>query len=399
MESLGSRRVFWSIAAAATVVGACDLSGGPHDVDARGGRNDLRDASFWPTCEVGDAEVRLGAVEGRGEDLFFGVVAVRFLPSGGLAVLNRRTQQVRLYSAEGRLQATLGGRGDGPGELRDPIAMEVSGDSVAVWDWRQSRVTLFPLSGGDPRTVRLTPSPPNPAEFFGIASEPRRLILGARPLSEVGRTPDDGQQNLQVLSYAPTGEVTDTVEVIPDGKILWIDEARREAGQPWFQGRALFTARGNRLYTTTGTAPVVGIRPLSELDRSDTLTWMAPDRRVRSEHVDTFKSATRRRFADNPVLAARLERRWSALPPADSFPALSSISADDQGNVWIQQFLRPGATEQIWWHFGPDGAFRCAIPFPVRFEPSEFRKDAVVGVARDEMGVEFVEVRPISAPN
>src|SRR5690606_27165102 len=99
------------------------------------GSNDLSNEDTWAVCDVSPPVVRMGSADGQGDYLFFGVEDGRFLPDGGVAVLNRYSQEVRLYSSEGRFIRALGGRGDGPGELRDPISIDLVGsDSLAVWD-------------------------------------------------------------------------------------------------------------------------------------------------------------------------------------------------------------------------------------------------------------------------
>lgn len=68
---------------------------------------------------------------------------------GELLAAEMMEGQVNIYNADdGRLRRILGGRGDGPGELRMPVsARRTANGSVAVADIAQARITFFPPTG------------------------------------------------------------------------------------------------------------------------------------------------------------------------------------------------------------------------------------------------------------
>lgn len=372
------------------------------DAAVPGAFNDLSDPSSWITCEVGPAEVRMGSAGGQGEYLFFGVTGALFLPDGGMAVLHRSSQEVRLFDEEGRSRGALGRAGDGPGELRDPIALALLGpDSLAVWDWRQGRVTVFALPDGGSRSIRLEPPAVNPTGSFGVVDRgdaARTFLIGSNPTAHFGADRDGGHQSLHVLEYSSEGHLLDTLRILPYGRTLWVDQANREVGQPWFQAQGRFRSRDGLLYTALGDTTEVEVTVLTDTGAPRLVTWVSPDRRVLTEHVQARREETFRRFEGNPYLTERLERVWNTMPIEPRFPAMDAVIPDEAGRIWIREYPRPGQAGQNWWLFDAEGAFRCAARFPDRFEPHDFRGNSVLGVFRDEFDIEVVEVRPIEPP-
>ncbi|HEX6746508.1 MAG TPA: hypothetical protein VF092_04375 [Longimicrobium sp.] len=67
---------------------------------------------------------------------------------GSLYVTDAFLGRVLRFSADGRLLRGYGRRGDGPGELRDPGAVEVAGDEIVVADVGAHRLTRFGRDDG-----------------------------------------------------------------------------------------------------------------------------------------------------------------------------------------------------------------------------------------------------------
>ncbi|MEX2374383.1 MAG: 6-bladed beta-propeller [Dehalococcoidia bacterium] len=366
------------------------------------GPNDLRVESTWTSCDVSSAVVRMGSAEGQGAYLFFGVEDARFLPDGGAAVLNRSSKQIRLFDSSGRFVRTLGGRGDGPGELRDPIAIDLlRSDSIAVWDWSQGRITVYAWADGGHRSVLLSSPAVNPTGSFGTVDRGEKgttFLIGSNPQAHFGGDTEGGHHFLHILQYSSQGHLLDTLRVLPYGRSLWVDEANREVGQPWFQPRGLFHVRDGLLYTATGDTSQVQVTALTGPGAERTVNWTSPDRGIRPEHLQAHRAETFRRFEGNEYLTQRLQKVWNTMPSANRFPALGELIADEAGRTWIKQYPRPDQSSQAWWLFDVDGDFQCAARFPNRFDPLDFRGESVLGLFKDSLDIEFIEVRSITPP-
>jgi len=66
---------------------------------------------------------------------------------GRIAVLDASNYRVQVFDAEGRFLATMGGQGQGPGELGQSVALLVEDDSLMVWDVVNRRTTRWSLDG------------------------------------------------------------------------------------------------------------------------------------------------------------------------------------------------------------------------------------------------------------
>ena len=118
---------------------------------------------------------------------------------------------------------------------------------------------------------------------------------------------------------------------------------------------------------------------------------------MRKEHVEAHRAARLEGADDRAVPLIR--KRLDAFPPKDAFPAVTEIRIDPQGRIWIRTFARPGSTANEWLGFAETGAFICSLSVPSALTVFRFDSSAVVGVRRDEMDVESVEVTPFTFPS
>ncbi len=84
---------------------------------------------------------------------FLRISGLARLASGGIAVANGATAEIRLFTGTGGYLRTLGRRGGGPGEFRAISWMGVSGDTILVADRTGARITRY-LKGLCPASCR-----------------------------------------------------------------------------------------------------------------------------------------------------------------------------------------------------------------------------------------------------
>ena len=111
----------------------------------------------------------IGALEGDEEELFDAVADVALVADSVLAVLDSGWNRVRYYDLDGRLIETVGGTGQGPGELERIQGSWVDARGrLGVIDEGQRRVTLYGPDG----SFQDRPFPPDPTE----PHEPLHLV-------------------------------------------------------------------------------------------------------------------------------------------------------------------------------------------------------------------------------
>ena len=115
---------------------------------------------------------RIGDELGVADHEFDGVVGALRLSDGRIAVANQGTNELRWYSKDGVYLFSVGYQGEGPGEFELIRSLFwLPGDSVAVYDTRQARVSEFGPDGSLARTVRIDPN-----RFQDGGSRPRPIM-------------------------------------------------------------------------------------------------------------------------------------------------------------------------------------------------------------------------------
>lgn len=165
-------------------------------------------ASVWG---AGDAwrleeELRLGSMMDDGPEAFGGVRALLTDDDGGLYVLDSQAQEIRVFGPDGRHLRTIGRKGEGPGELKDAIAMGWGpAGELRVVDLGNARISDFTPEGdfltGHPQRGGFFMYP-WPGTF-----EPDGSLITVAP---VGR---DGEFRPVLLDYDAAMQVTDTLEL------------------------------------------------------------------------------------------------------------------------------------------------------------------------------------------
>jgi hypothetical protein len=88
-----------------------------------------------------------------------------------------------------------------------------------------------------------------------------------------------------------------------------------------------------------------------------------------------------------------LRRDYEASSHAPVFPALEArLVIDAQQRVWLGEYVRPGDREQHWWMFTVDGRMVGHVAVPASLTVTDAGTDYVLGVWRDEDGVQTVRL-------
>jgi len=182
-------------------VGAC----GPAD---DGVTEDGREAAAWSLEEVR----RVGGFEG---ELQLSLVGDLLAGSSGLYVLEGRPSRIRRLPYEGSGEVVeIGGEGDGPGEFRNPSALQLLRDTLWVVDPLEMRIEGF-LRGGEPaQTIRIRLPDGFPSFTFPRGLLADGSIAVASPVGVYGAL--DGEDTVYTVhSVERSGENPDTVLTRP----------------------------------------------------------------------------------------------------------------------------------------------------------------------------------------
>lgn len=358
-----------------------------------------------PAAEVGHL-FTLGSLDGQEWEAFGSVGDAALLASGRLAVADQQTRRLHVYDSTGTYLSSVGGPGDGPGELVRLGDIVADGNDVLVADpGRGFGITRFELDAGTVVTDRLSPA--CPSTKFGarrcrdthLFSDGRSLRVGTQTGSvtenslelelDVGRVawfaiagPDT------VVALVEHADVDQLRTQYPDDEGFWSVEFfdRMYGGRPVsaVNGRRIAIARSDtariRVWTVDGEPEAVfqvlgHARPVesSDIRVLRDLAW--PD------HLDEAVSA------------------WLSTEPAQVQPLIGDLLLDRRGRLWIgpplprEVQIRRDSLE--WRVVGADGSIAYRVVLPNE-EILDLGYGRVVTKTSSDLGIDEVRVYEVS---
>ena len=341
-----------------------------------------------------DPTLHVGVVEGEGPDVFGRISSVRLTADGGVVVTDELAGEIRRFSATGVHLVSLGGLGEGPGELSTSVALlRVSGDSIWAWDQRQQRVSLFAAdtfaaSWTPPRGLLLSRTALSESRLFGQTT----AGLSGMPETGMSRPP------VRVAAVDESGGSQILFETEGHERVLDIQLANGEISavnvfQPPFARGAFFgvipSGPGPRIIGGPNDRFVLGEwSDRGELRASHRYPGL--DRPVTEADVE----AARRRITDRyeePTAQMRFELATLEAEIPDHLPAFDRIQPDDEGRLWVR---RPGWDDAEEWLVlsAEDLSPRAGILLPAGFALFDVRDGRLGGRWLDALGVSHARV-------
>lgn len=379
------------LACASTVGAACKAEpradAAVHRSDSAGVAVTLtRDApSTWAEVE-GDPVLSLGGADVEGPTQFSDVRGVLVDTRGNLWVADGASGELRLFRADGSAWKTVGGRGDGPGEFRRPRLLGTfRGDSVAVWDDANPRLSVFDSTGALARTRNPPPTDEVPPQALGVF--PDGTLLARVPRVYMARDLEPGtvlSDSASLLRIDLVTSVRDTLVQV--GGMRWLWTGRSQIPVP-FVANPAFALEGERLHVAAGpgfrvrTFEVGGLREIRGVDR--------PEIEVGPDHVERYERFVRAAVRDS-VLAAEYLSALASRERPDRLPAWNRLVVGADGDQWLQRYSPDPLEARTWDVFEPGGVWLGQVEAPAGFLLHAVVAGRLVGVWRDALGVEHV---------
>jgi len=315
------------------------------------------------------------------------------LPGDEIAVVDAGAKQIRVFSGAGAHLRTLGRAGEGPGEFAGISWIQRSNDTLIVYDVGQRRITLLGLDGEVFATIRPQPEG---SQGFGVprarapsgdwiiavnialASAPQGAGLPSGLMRDslgIGLLPASGTGPIHFFSRLVTQPILGIAEIgigmlaplFAAPQVVLVGE-RIAVLDPEHGTLSWYNAAGELETTATLGVPR---RPM-------TGAWLDSTRDARlAEGVDQ-----RQRTITEAIFA-------TSAAPAE-FPVFRSVLADGQDQVWLEEWQHPLPTAGRYLVVGPDGSWRASVRMPLGFTPTEVGPDWVLGIHRDEDGLQRV---------
>ena len=335
---------------------------------------------------------------GEETGVLFEDIADVFVRDDRIYVTDRGASSIQAFDWEtGQLVASAGRKGEGPGEFRfvDWVG-DCGGDTIFVSDFGLDRVSVFSLDLEHIRTFALDYPRlaaihcVGPNGFFGVTRNDDPLLYFGRAIPM-----EPFRATLDLLLLAPDGSLRRELGQFPGA-----DQTRvaRSDGLgysilpiAWGLG-PIFDSSPQGFVLGTGDAWSL-VRYDVEGNVLDTLALDESRLAVSRSHVNEY---VRRRIAIGRRDPATLRRYYAEYPFPSHFPAYSDVVASDDGFTWVEHFSEPYSEfDPHWKVFAPDGTLAATADLPKGFELMWVGETHAAGVARDDLGVQSVEVRPI----
>jgi hypothetical protein len=343
---------------------------------------------------VSDEVLRIGAVDERSGSVLYGVNGAAILGDGRIAIVNRGTSQIKLFSAMGDAVGEFGRQGPGPDEFKNLWSVAVRGpDTLVVGDYRPWRFTFVTPTGELLRRIELKPAVIERPDFA------RPLGPGAGFVMEepLFRAQDEMVDRVVPLqTYDEDGELQGAVG------LFWLDEFGYLAkeigyvGNPIFGAKASFlTLRDDLILYATGRYEQLEVWS-RDGDLRRIVRWHSRDRSVAPNDADVWRRKRREEIEARTEITPQMEPAIAAqvgedLPVADEYPGHDRVVASQTGEVWVQQYRRPlDEGPDRWWVFAADGQFVCSASLPEDLRVLAVDGRRLLGLSLDSLDVEYV---------
>lgn len=346
-----------------------------------------------PTLQIG------GGVTDTSE-LVGPVIGAFRLSDGRVVVADQGSHSLRWFSADGKLLHTSGREGEGPGEFRSMLSLLEIGDSIAVYDGMQQRLSIFDANGTFARMLNITSGDELPLGLQPIGRlSTGQWIAKAGTTYSMGAASGPARDSAWIWSLKPDGTAGTRLAALDGSDVLIASNSQFLQVMPAPFGRTT-TIRLHDGTLWVGTADSYRIDELDvqgrvinsiRLDRRPAI--LEPERGKAT--VDSMKQGRR-----GGPLAEMIGRAYDealeklALPEFE--PPYSTFRIADDSTLWVEHFVtreHTGATE--WDVFLPDGHWQGTITLPPGFSPTQIAEHEILGVWKDPDGVDHVVAYPL----
>ena len=342
----------------------------------------------------------IGALDGAEAETLYQVNDIERLADGSWLISNGGTEEVRVFDASGAYLRTMGRRGEGPGEFVSLSRIFVlEGDSVAAYDSRQRRITVFDPAGEVARDFRFEPLPDGNVTPFGHLASGEwgvRRSGGSYSTGGTGRgraeranewhavaasadaSPEVFAELLDQASWVVQSDNFVSVRFIPFAPSNGMEAAgdRFVGGVTEHAELRLWDANGVEVERWRILEP---LRPVTDED------WNGVRERERAQVEADDQS-----LPDGWLDAA--EQFWTQVERPEAWPAWSQVRPSRDGEVWLSDYILQVEEPWRWRVFDASGTLVREVETPGGFRVHWIGDGLVAGVEEDEFEVEYLRV-------
>lgn len=384
--------------------GAVTLDAPPAEAQVPGARAaGVDEEGPWRLTE--EPILSVGAALAPEHEVFGDLVDVVRLSSGVVVTADRLSGELRFFGPDGRLVRRRGGRGEGPREFINIIAMErCRGDSLVVLDARRRYLPVRSPDGTFARTIDLTGLPSDgfghpPPELISCNDRGTLALAGESLPSPSSLEGGPLRTSFSVVLLGPDGTVRNVGDFPGDERYVHLRRSgSRPAGSvgPRPFGKRLSVALGDSLaYVGTGDAFEIAVFSLDG-ERVGTVSDTVSRVELTEERLDEYAAEIASRAEDGEERLRELRERYTSLDLPEAAPAHGDMLVGEGGHLWVQEYPGPGEPPR-WRIYAPGGERVAVLTLPRRFDLRAAGLDGggtdyALGIWRDEADVEHVRM-------
>lgn len=328
----------------------------------------------------------VGTAEGEAWSLFSGVVGACRVAGGNLLVADGTSREVRVFDERGSYVKTFGRRGNGPNEFAALSGLWCGPDKAYVYDWTTRRLTFLDAGAAPGPVVTIEPDDAVSAIIpVGRLSDGRLVTRGTSPQPDAGPIPGVRDTRATFLLHGVDGAVAGRVATVLDLEQFFMPttdgQGVRIRGVP-FGRETQATLVGDQLAIGTQREPEVR---LYEADGRLSAIVRLPSAARTASAADV-----ERELASSP----RYRTVTAAIVGPRQLPFHGQLTADTRRRLWIQDYHVDESGRTAWTVVDLAAGRASRVRLPVALRILSITRDAIVGVATDEDGVEQVRVYP-----
>jgi hypothetical protein len=324
-------------------------------------------------------------------------------------VLDNQALHVKVFSADGVFERTIGQGGSGPGEFGPGAAILMVGtaDTVIVPDAGNQRVNVILLGEGESTSFPLSFEEGIPMRWQ--VSNSGILVVQRRALN----LPNQEAVSVDLVArQAYDGSIVDTLLTPPRGETFSFGSGLPEfhffAPEPTWTllNDGTFVHAVNNEYRISVAGPDGSVVRV--------ITMPSEPVPVSEEDKEIITELIMRLMEEQGVPPQALDGIKQGISYEDVFPAFTQMRNGPEQSLWVQRIGVPSdmtEDEQENWNpmldqgsdewdvFDADGRYLGVVTMPDRFSAFSLRGDLLYGVWRDEFEVQYVKVYRITGPS
>jgi hypothetical protein len=306
--------------------------------------------------------------------------------------VDRQSNEIRIFTSDGRISIIVGGTGGGPGRFFMPQLVPVAAafDSIVIFDPRQARLTAFSQTGKLLSTRRITGMRNTSGRFVGLLRNGSLLNIRSISPPPVATGLSHTVIAVEILDVGPdsvraTNIVTDSTPTIAIVDPRSPRSIEMGAWMP-FRVRPSAAVGSRSVFATIGRSAEI-LRFGASGCREQLITISGPLRRIPPGAYERWIEWGLSRVSDK----ATARSLYSEIPRPQGLPAWQNLIVDEDDFLWAEVYRqREDSLSNQWIIFRPSGEAVGTVDLPPKLEVLQIGRYHVLGRWIDSLGLEYV---------